>query len=291
MRVESPMKSPSPPEREALANAVQALSWYHTIDLGQGVVTPGIYDHRPCLGFYGIPADLYGKTALDVGAASGFFSFEMERRGARVTAVDLPAWFDHDFGPRYQPDQTPASGLRYLREPFNLARQALGSQVEKREASIYELTPEIHGVHDLVFCGSLLLHLTDPIRALWRLRAVTGELAIIATVIHPTADKAPLALYSGHQAGFVWWLPNRPCLEAMLVSAGFSAVEWYSEFQLNYRGQDSGPYHAVVHAWNTEARTMLAPPSPWRQASAFATTTPEAPRPVGLRRWLRRLFG
>ena len=46
---------------------MQAFSWYHTVDLGDGVLTPGQYDHRDVLASYGIPADLAGKTVLDVG--------------------------------------------------------------------------------------------------------------------------------------------------------------------------------------------------------------------------------
>ncbi|MCX7680609.1 MAG: glycosyltransferase, partial [Anaerolineae bacterium] len=197
----------------------EALEWYHTIDLGNGIVTPGHYDHRPYLPYYGIPEDLTGKTVLDVGAASGFFAFEMERRGAKVAAVDLPQWFDHDFGPCYRPDKSAEEGARYLHEPIMLAKQVLGSQIDRIAMSVYDLSPDTVGMYDLVFCGSLLLHLTDPVRALWRLQSVTREVAIIATVIHPDNCPDPLALFVGHHRGDGWWLPNRACLEAMVKSA------------------------------------------------------------------------
>jgi len=236
-------------DTEELRKQVDSLHWYHTVDLGQGVVTPGIYDHRSYLHLYGIPQDLTGKRVLDVGAASGFFSFEMERRGAQVTAIDLPAWFDHDFGPCYEPDQSEDEGLRYLQEPILLAKKALGSKIEKIETSIYDLSPETVGLFDLVFCGSLLLHLTDPMRALWALQSVTQEQAIIATVVHPDPTPEPLALFVGHHRGDVWWYPNRACLEAMTQSAGFSSWEWISSFQLDYRDGQPGPYHGVIRAW------------------------------------------
>jgi tRNA (mo5U34)-methyltransferase len=226
------------------------LEWYHTIDLGEGIVTPGIYDHRPYLEHYGIPQDLTAKTALDVGAASGFFSFEMERRGARVTAIDLPTWGDHDFGPNYEPDLAPEDAQRYLHEPFLLARQALGSQAEKLEMTVYDITPESIGVHDLVFCGSLLIHVTDPIRALWNMQSVTGDQAIIATPIHVGAGREPQAQFVGHQRGDGWWIPNRACLEAWVQAAGFVDWEWVSDFRLDYRDGRSGPYHGVIRAWN-----------------------------------------
>jgi tRNA (mo5U34)-methyltransferase len=251
------------PKPADLWQQVQALPWYHTLDLGQGVVTPGAYDHRPYLHLYGLPQGMAGQTALDVGAASGFFSFEMERRGAQVTAIDLPAWQEHDFGPRYEPDMAHDQAQRYLQEPILLARRALGSQITKREMSIYDLSPETVGRFDLVFCGSLLLHLSDPARALWQLQSVTRGQAIIATVIDPSPDPEPRALFVGHGRGDVWWYPNRACLEAMVEAAGFAGWQWVSTFRLDYADGQAGQPHGVIRAWNgtplpeagTEAQT------------------------------------
>jgi tRNA (mo5U34)-methyltransferase len=239
---------------DTLKRQVADLEWYHTIDLGGGVVTPGAYDHRPYLPNYGIPEDLSGKTVLDVGAASGFFSFEMERRGAKVTALDLPAWFSHDFGPNYVPDKTAEDGERYLHEPLELARHALRSRVDRIDMTVYDISRESVGTYDVVFCGSLLVHLADPIRALWQIQEVTGELAIIATSIEPQAGREPHARFVGHVRGDGWWIPNRACLEAMVESAGFAGWEWYSDFQLNYANGEPGPYHGVIRAWNTPER-------------------------------------
>jgi hypothetical protein len=189
----------------------------------------------------------------------------MERRGARVTALDLPSWFAHDFGPCYELDKSPEEGLRYLQDPLLLARRLLGSRVEKVEMTIYDVSPETVGRYDLVFCGSLLLHLTDPIRALWRLQSVTNEQAIIATAVHSDSSDEPLALFVGHHRGDAWWLPNRPCLEAMVKSAGFAGWEWVSDFRLDYADGQPGPYHGVIRAWNTPERPSA--PSPNRVAA------------------------
>src|SRR5918998_3481447 len=61
---------------------VERYPWYHTLELGEGVVTKGMFDHRPHLHHYPIPADLSGKRCLDVATIDGFWAFEMERRGA-----------------------------------------------------------------------------------------------------------------------------------------------------------------------------------------------------------------
>ena len=114
-------------ELQKLRESVETLSWYHTIDLGGGIVTPGFYDHRSYLDYYGLPKDLRQRSALDIGAASGFFTFEMEKRGAEVTAADLPTWLVHDFGPLYQPDMDPDQAERYLHGAFQFAHKTLGS--------------------------------------------------------------------------------------------------------------------------------------------------------------------
>ncbi len=240
-----------------LQRQVASLIWYHSIDLGQGVVTPGIYDHQPYLEKYGIPADLQGRTALDVGAASGFFSFELERRGAQVTATELPTWMAHDFGPRYAPDLDPAQAHTYLHDPFLFAQRALGSRVSRRLTDVYTINAADFGTFDLVFCGSVLLHLTDPIRALWRLQSVTRGLAIICTTIDPHGPPDPVARFTGHERGDTWWLPNRAALEGMVASAGFAGWAWHSDFRLDYRDGTEGPHHAVIHAWNTPERPAL----------------------------------
>jgi tRNA (mo5U34)-methyltransferase len=227
-----------------------SLIWYHTVDLGGGVFTKGIYDHRPYLEHYGFPADLHGLTVLDVGAASGFFSFEFERRGAAVTATDLPRWTDHDFAPRYEPDLTPAAAESYLRDPFLYAKARRGSAVVRKEINIYDLSPETVGTFDLVFCGSVLLHLTDPVRALWRLRSVTreGGTALLASAIYEDVSPGPRAVFVGHEKAFTWWLPNRSCFEMMVRSAGFGAVEWISQFQLDFADGKPGHLHGVIRA-------------------------------------------
>lgn len=239
----------SKPDNEELKKRVENLIWYHTIDLGQGVVTPGIYDHRPYLKNYGLPRKLKNQTALDVGAASGFFSFELESRGAAVVATDLPEWMDHDFAPGYVPDLSPDQAKSYLRDPFLLAKEVLGSQVVRKEINVYDISPERVGMFDLVFCASVLLHLTDPVKALWRMRRVTKETAIIATAVQPDTSTEPRAWFVGHEKAFTWWIPNRVCLEMMVKSAGFKRTEWVSEFSLDFRDGKKGHPHGVIRAY------------------------------------------
>jgi tRNA (mo5U34)-methyltransferase len=76
--------------REELRARADALRWFHTMDLGDGVVTKGVHDPMVRLPLLDLPASLTGRSVLDVGAWDGFFSFEAERRGAsRVVAADF----------------------------------------------------------------------------------------------------------------------------------------------------------------------------------------------------------
>src|SRR5271169_424865 len=75
---------------------VSDFYWYHTIDVGDGLITPGLYDYRETVPAFQFPAEMRGMTVLDVGSATGFFAFEFEKRGARVVSAELPSLVDLD---------------------------------------------------------------------------------------------------------------------------------------------------------------------------------------------------
>ena len=254
---------------EEIRQGMARHAWYHTIDLGGGLVTPGQYDHRPLVPRYGLPETLRGKTALDVGPAHGFFAFELERRGAaRVVTVELPRWSAHDASPSLKAEfaaaGTDTTSAAYLHGALQFAIEARQSRVEQRFASVYELSPESIGVFDLVFCGSLLIHVSDPVRALYALRSVTRECAIIATAIDPDCARPsvqllnrllprrlvgrPRAFFHGTVDGQAFWAPNMTCLEQWCLAAGYRRVERVSTFVLaSLDGRFRTP-HGVVRA-------------------------------------------
>jgi len=191
-------------------------------------VTPGWFDLRPIVDRLPWP-DVRGKRCLDVGPYDGFLSFELERRGAsKVVAADIASPSDWDW-PVLERERAgddlaavagedPGGGLR-------IARRALGSKVERVECSIYDLSIETVGEFDVVVCGSLLLHLRDPIRALEAVRGVCRESFLSAEQISAgltlLSRRRPLAR---HRAGdrCQWWIPNAAGHRAMLGAAGFS---------------------------------------------------------------------
>ncbi len=202
-------------DADDLVSELQKITWYHTIPLGNGIVTPGLDDTPGRLAKIGLPKDLTGRTVLDVGAWDGFFSFEAERRGAaRVLATDSYCWGGEGWGSK---------------DGFELARRTLGSSVEDREVDVLELSPETIGVFDIVLLLGVLYHLRDPMLALERVFSVTGERLIMSTLVDMTWWKGPaMAFYPGTEANqdpTNWWGPNPAAVVAMLHAAGFARVQ------------------------------------------------------------------
>jgi hypothetical protein len=124
---------------------------------------------------------------------------------------------------------------------FELARSRLGSSVQRRLSSVYDLDPADLGRFDFVFCGDMLVHLKDPASAVERLHAVCRGTAVVANPVkeHFPYRNRPLAQLDGIDE-FEWWLPNRAALERLLRAAGFRDVESGPEFSLPARG--GGPW-------------------------------------------------
>jgi tRNA (mo5U34)-methyltransferase len=215
-----------------LDQVVARYRWYHTLDLGQGVVTAGMFDHRPVVGRYLLPEDLSGLRCLDVGTMDGFWAFEMERRGAAETvAVDLDDPDALDW-PQSLRTVTAKTLDETKGERFEIARDALGSKVQRCLRSVYHLDTDL-GLFDLVFCGDLLVHLKDPITAVERIRRVCRGRAIICTPIAPSRwfDRRPVAELDGLDE-FQWWLLSQSALERLVSAAGFARVEPGRPFDL-----------------------------------------------------------
>lgn len=185
--------------------------WWHSIDLGNGFVTPGaipLAELQANFAYLQLPDDLTGKRVLDIGCWDGFYSFECERRGAEVVAVDC-----------WRP------------EGFFLAHEALQSRVQFHELSVYELTRAQLGSFDIVLFLGVLYHLRHPLLALERVCEMTNDYAVIEThVIDNARDISfpALEFYEGDELGGQydnWCGPNTSGLLALTRSAGFVRPE------------------------------------------------------------------
>lgn len=247
--------SPQTAQPGDLAERVSAVDWYHTIELAPGVVTEGLFDHRPYVRRYGLPDDLRGKRVLDAGTQDGFWAFELERRGADVTALDIDDPTELDWPPRLR-----EGGVRRMEggfplaagDGFDVAKRALGSSVERVSASVYDATPErLGGSFDLVFCGSLLIHLRDPALALERLASVCRGRLLLAEEYSRRLEWLPrlaVAEFRGESPWMTWWIPASRGWLSMVRCAGFEEVRRHDRFLLRFRAQRGGVPHVVIHA-------------------------------------------
>lgn len=200
---------------DALRAEVAEIDWWHTIDLGHGVVTPGRDETPARLPLLQLPQSLAGLTVLDIGAWDGFYSFACERRGAaRVVAADQFAW------------QKLGTGRR----GFDCARRALDSSVEPLELDVLDLSPEAAGGrYDLVLFLGVLYHVRDPLLALEHVASVTSSSLVLETHVDCLTTRRPAAAFYPADELYGdatnWWGPNLPALVGMLHAVGFERCD------------------------------------------------------------------
>ncbi len=240
-------------ETDRLRERVSALGWYHTLELAPGVRTEGMFDLRRHVDRYGLPARLDGMRVLDVGTWDGFWAFELERRGAaEVIALDLDDERALDFPPRRRPDTFPPAPRG---AGFALAKEALGSGVERIVGSIYDADPADLGTFDLVFCGMVLIHLRDQLLALERIARLCRGTFISAEEPDMTLGWLPFPAVryrADRDAAVVFWMPSARAWRRMLWSAGFDRVDRHGSFVL--RATDGLRVPHVVHHAHRDAQ-------------------------------------
>jgi tRNA (mo5U34)-methyltransferase len=228
-RHESPLDGPA---RELLARA-KAYYWFHSIDLGNGVVTPGSKSvdllRAEANAIFG-PLDLRGKSVLDIGAWNGNFSFEAKRRqAARVLATDHHCWTQEVKG----------------RETFHLAKAALNLDIDELDIDVPDLTPDRVGQFDVVLFLGVFYHLVDPIQALHNVAVLTKEVAVVESHLDlGNTERPAMVFYPGAELNndpTNWWGPNRQCLEALLRLVGFARITYQAHPIV---GSARGIFHA-----------------------------------------------
>jgi tRNA (mo5U34)-methyltransferase len=195
-----------------LKREVENIKWWHKIDLGNGVITPGRDNTPEKLKRIGMSQNLSGKSVLDIGAWDGFFSFEAERRGAsRVLAVDSFEW------------------KRGQKAGFELARKVLGSKVEDKEIDVMDISPETIGIFDYVLFLGVLYHLRHPLLALEKVSSVTKDQLVVETHIELIGGKRPVMVFYPENELLNdrtnWWGLNPSAVESMLKDVGFREVK------------------------------------------------------------------
>lgn len=224
------IEPPNPPsDRAELVKRINATpNTYHRLDMGDGLVIDGYFDMSRFLPFFHIPERMDGLRVLDVGTHTGFFAIECARRGADVTAVDLyPDW-----------------RLPELIGAFDLP-------IEFYQLDLYDLDASF-GQFDVVICGTLLLHLSDPIEALRALRTVTADRLIVSTTAleGDVSGNGAAVEFIGNPAtdGDYWtyWGISPAALTKMALAAGFDEVGDVEVFTIETEPGTIGVYGEQV---------------------------------------------
>jgi tRNA (mo5U34)-methyltransferase len=190
---------------------LEDIWWWHSIELPDGTTTPGHCIHTDPIEF-GLPEDLSGKTVLDVGAWDGLFSFEAERRGGTVTAIDIY--------------QNHPSGGDKANDGFKYAKEKLQSDVTFKRISLMDVEDR----YDVVLCYGVLYHLPDIFNGIRKLAEITKEVCFVETaVLNPqqyennNVDVPLVGFFSPyHNDPTNFFYPNDAAMRAMAVRAGFS---------------------------------------------------------------------
>jgi SAM-dependent methyltransferase len=205
-------------------------TFYHTMDLpGYGVVD-GHWDLRGNVDRYLGGVNLKGKSVLDVGCASGFLSFEMEQRGARVTSFDaddacryhhLP-FQDGDFMAHHDAWlEANNQWLTRLHNSYWLAHRALGSHNRVVHGDVYDIPAEL-GPFDVCVIGQILIHLRDPIQALTSVARVCKDTLVISEAMLNTQRRiARFDATAARGPVYHFWLLSRGTYRELLAMLGF----------------------------------------------------------------------
>ena len=206
--------------------------FYHTLELPEHGLQEGGWDLRGRYEDYIGNVDLRGKRFLDVGAASGFLSFEAERLGASgVTSFDLDTaerqhllpFHDSEYVndyPNWCRKQT--ENFKTWHRSYWLAHRLYRSNVKARYGDVYNLPSDL-GRFDVVLLGAILEHLVDPLSALREVAKVTDDILVINTDYLDTP--MPLASFNGRadrpENSFVFWTYSIAIYDEYMGIMGF----------------------------------------------------------------------
>jgi len=217
------------------AVALDDCYFYHTLELPSFGRVEGSWDLTGRYDEYTAGVEVDGKTVFDVGTASGFLTWEAEKRGATVTSFDVDDP-EHLFmlpfrGSERLENPTEWRGwyqswIQRMRNGYWLAHRDLDSNAECVYGNVYEITPEL-GQFDVVMVGQLLVHLPDGISALAAAASVCRETIVVTEGSFPADD--PLASLCGRVAlpdiPYAWYHYSYGWYREVLAMLGFRTVE------------------------------------------------------------------
>jgi tRNA (mo5U34)-methyltransferase len=201
-------------EVAAYRHRIQQENWFHSMNLGNGLVTEGAASVQALdarIDSLCLPESLAGMSFLDIGAWDGFYSFEAEQRQAkRVLATDSLCWTEKS------------------KQTFLLAREILRSKVEDMDIDIMDISPERVGRFDIVLFSGVLYHMRDPIKALSNAASVTTRMLVVESAVGFEHIAEPVMGYLPRVPGNEpsnFWRPNSNLVKLWLKELGFDRIE------------------------------------------------------------------
>lgn len=225
----------------------QDCNWYHTFDLPDGTVIPGAWDLRGGEDAYLGGTELSGKRVLELGPASGYLTFHMERQGAEV--VSFEGGFDVSV------DLLPVNGEELVHEKMKLMRETVdrvhnswwfmhrqyGSAAKLVHGNIYDLPGDL-GEFDIAVFGAIMLHLREPWGALAEAARRTRQRVVVTDLIQDRSAPldsnimrfSPLATHEISN----WWSIYPGAVVSMLERLGFRGARITEHEQTHHLGHD-----------------------------------------------------
>jgi len=227
-------------------DSVDNCFFYHTMELPRLGVVHGQWDLRGRFEDYTGGVAVEGKSVLDVGTATGFLSFEAEKRGAsRVVSFDLSEPRQQMFIPfkdklyyrdyeRFMANH--ALEIEAWKNAYWLCHRLLNSRAQVFYGDIFRL-PKALGQFEVVIAGAVLEHLNDQITALASLARLTKETMVIVTPVLGTEERIarlePTA--DNPDYDFTWWRYSMGAYREILKILGFSLARVSeSEYRYDY---------------------------------------------------------
>ena len=204
--------------------------WYHKIDLGHGITTPG-FDYEPLwnnIRKVREAIDYEDKLVLDIASFDGLWAFEAEQLGAKtVVATDCLHRTFKNF--LFCKEVLESKCIPFYNiSPYNLFER-LNVFFEEN----YDEEKPYQRMFDIVQHLGLFYHLRDPFASLAQARScikTNGTLLIETNIIMNSDDS--FMLYNGIPFTYrvsdnytVWWIPTENCLKEMLIGTLFEPIE------------------------------------------------------------------
>jgi SAM-dependent methyltransferase len=217
--------------------------FYHTMELpGYGVIEGRDWDLRAGVDEYLGKVAFSAQRVLEIGPASGFLTFEMEKRGADVISVEVTPEHSWDFVPYPTAKLQEVFGprrivMQQLKNSYWFSHAAHRSKAKVYYGDVYNL-PAALREFDIAVMGSVLLHCRDPLRIVEQCGKM-ARLLVITDMFHPDLEGAPICRLAPTSQNFLWhtwWHFSTQFFTQFLAVMGFM-ISATSTHQQYHRGK------------------------------------------------------